>query len=164
MKKYVLFQYENLNFQFFPKVLLRFGVVAAQHQTLANLTKTLAKKSKIKISYRNNAYFFIHHRVISKHHLVVVYTKFEVKRSILEGCRPIQTENPVFETLTLDWQPTVMSLHIYNPSFIQISEILKILPPVPSYIQIFQGDFGGLLRLLIGVLHSHSYINHLKII
>ena len=39
-------------------------------------------------------------RVISKHHLVVVYTKFEVKRSILEGCRPIQTENPVFETLT----------------------------------------------------------------
>ena len=103
MKKYALFQYENLNFQFFPKVLLRFGVVAEQHQTLANLTKTSAKKSKIKISYRNNAYFFIHHRVISKHHLVVVYTKFEVKRSILEGCRPIQQispQNPVFETLT----------------------------------------------------------------
>ena len=58
MKNYALFQFENFNFQFFPKVLLRFGVVAAQHQTLANLTKTLAKKSKIKISYRIKAYFF----------------------------------------------------------------------------------------------------------
>ena len=51
--------------------------------------------------YRNNGYFIIHHRVFSKHNLAVVYTKFEVKRSILEGCMPIQTENPVFETLTV---------------------------------------------------------------
>ena len=68
--------------------------------------KTLGENWKFKFSYRNNAYFFIHHRVFSKHHLVVVYTKFEVKRSILEGCMPIQTENPVFETLTLGYTIT----------------------------------------------------------
>ena len=49
---------------------------------------------------QTSTYFFIRHGVFSKHHVAVVYTKFEVKRSILEGAMPIQTENPVLEPLT----------------------------------------------------------------
>ena len=47
----------------------------------------------------------MHHGRISKHYLVVVYTKYEVNRSILDGDMPIQTENPVFEMLTVWLMP-----------------------------------------------------------
>ena len=49
---------------------------------------------------------------------------------------------------------------IPGSSYISILKILKISPPGSSYILIFEGNFRGLLRLLIGVLHSHSFINH----
>ena len=55
---------------------------------------------KFEFSYRNNVYFLTHHGRISKHHLAVVYTKFEVKRTIIKVSVPVQTENRVFEILT----------------------------------------------------------------
>ena len=37
--------------------------------------------------------------------LELVYTKYEVKRSIIKGGRRIQPDNPVFDTLTLGVSP-----------------------------------------------------------
>ena len=85
--------------------LLRFTKVWCCAATTPNLSKTLGKKWKFKFSYRNNAYLFFHHRRISKHHLAVVYTKFEVNRTNRKRCWPIQQispHNPVFETLTTE--------------------------------------------------------------
>ena len=59
----------------------------------------------------------MHHGRISKHYLVVVYTKYEVNRSILDGDMPIQQispHNPVFEMLTKGHSAM---LHWYNRDY-----------------------------------------------
>ena len=46
----------------------------------------------------------MHHGGFSRTHLTVVQTEYEVNRSIIGGCTPIQLsppQNPVFCTLTL---------------------------------------------------------------
>ena len=46
----------------------------------------------------------MHHGGFSRTHLTVVQTEYEVNRSIIGGCSPIQLippQNPVFCTLTL---------------------------------------------------------------
>ena len=68
--------------------------------TRENLTKTLVKNENPKFSYRNNENDNFHHSRSSNKHVELVYTKYEVKRSIIKGCVPIQPDNPVFSTLT----------------------------------------------------------------
>ena len=62
--------------------------------------KTLAKNENPKFSYRNNENYQMQHSGFSNNRLELVYTKYEVKRSIIkeDGC--IQPNNPVFSTLT----------------------------------------------------------------
>ena len=42
----------------------------------------------------------MHHGGFSRTHLTVVQTEYEVNRSIIGGCTPMQAENVVFCTLT----------------------------------------------------------------
>ena len=61
------------------------------------------KNDNPKFSYRNNENYEIHHRLFSNKHVELVYTKYEVKRSIIkeDGCiQPFRAQNPVFDTLT----------------------------------------------------------------
>ena len=44
----------------------------------------------------------MHHGRFSNKRLELVYTKYEVNRSIIKGCVPIQPDNLVFSTLTTD--------------------------------------------------------------
>ena len=71
--------------------------------TRKNLNKTLVKNENPKFSYRNNENYEIHHGRFSNKHVELVYTKYEVKRSIIKegGCiQPFLAQNPVFDTLT----------------------------------------------------------------
>ena len=59
----------------------------------------------MQFSYRNNAYYLIHHGQFSKHVLELAYTEYEVHRSIIRVGAPIQLnplQNLVFLTLTTD--------------------------------------------------------------
>ena len=47
------------------------------------------------------------HSGFSNNRLELVYTKYEVKRSIIKGGRRIQPDNPVFDTLTGDMVGTM---------------------------------------------------------
>ena len=70
---------------------------------MENLNKTLVKNDNPTFSYRNNENYEIHHRRFSNKHVELVYTKYEVKRSIIKegGCiQPFRAQNPVFDTLT----------------------------------------------------------------
>ena len=91
---------------FFTEVLLRFSLVALHGSpcsaTRENLNKTLVKNDNPKFSHRNNGNYEIHHRLSSNKHVELVYTKYEVNRSIIKGCMPIQPDNLVFSTLTGD--------------------------------------------------------------
>ena len=63
------------------------------------------KNDNPKFSYRNNENYEIHHRLSSNKHVELVYTKYEVKRSIIKegGCiQPFPGQNPVFDTLARD--------------------------------------------------------------
>ena len=89
------------------RIPLRFFLVALQGSpcsaTRENLNKTLVKNDNPKFSYRNNENYEIHHRRFSNKHVELVYTKYEVKRSIIKegGCiQPFRAQNPVFDTLT----------------------------------------------------------------
>ena len=64
--------------------------------------------------YRNNGNYNFHHSRSSNKHVELVYTKYEVNRSIIKGCVPIQPDNPVFSTLTLGIgeNPTLKWSHI----------------------------------------------------
>ena len=44
----------------------------------------------------------MHHGGFSRTHLTVVQTEYEVNRTIIGGCSPMQVENLVFCTLTVD--------------------------------------------------------------
>ena len=88
---------------------LRFSLVALHglpcSATRENLNKTLVKNGNPKFSYRNNENYQIHHGLFSNKHVELVYTKYEVKRSIFkeDGCiQPFWAQNPVFDTLTGD--------------------------------------------------------------
>ena len=96
---------------FFTKVLLRFSLVALHGSpcsaTRENLNKTIVKNSNPKFSYRNNENCQTHHGLFSNKHVELVYTKYEVKRSIiLKGgwvyTTIFRAQNPVFDTLTPD--------------------------------------------------------------
>ena len=50
--------------------------------TRENLNKTLVQNDNPKFSYRNNENYEIHHGLFSNKHVELVYTKYEVKRSI----------------------------------------------------------------------------------
>ena len=69
--------------------------------TRENLNKTLVKNDNPKFSYRNNENYEIHHGRFSNKHVELVYTKYEVKRSIIKEGGCIQPFNPVFDTLTV---------------------------------------------------------------
>ena len=71
--------------------------------TRENLNKTLVKNDNPKFSYRNNENYEIHHRLFSNKHVELVYTKYEVKRSIIKEDVCKQPFNPVFDMLTVDW-------------------------------------------------------------
>ena len=58
------------------------------------------KNENPKFSYRNNENYQIHHGRSSNQRLELVYTKYEVNRSIIKGGGRIQPDNPVFDTLT----------------------------------------------------------------
>ena len=71
--------------------------------TRENLTKTLVKNENPKFSYRNNENDNLHHGGSSNKHVELVYTKYEVNRSIIKGggrIQPFRAQNPVFDTLT----------------------------------------------------------------
>ena len=53
-----------------------------------------------KFSYRNIEFHHLHHGGSFTYVLELVYTKYEVNRSIIKGCVPIQPDNLVFSTLT----------------------------------------------------------------
>ena len=59
------------------------------------------KNDNPKFSYRNNENYEIHHGRFSNKHVELVYTKYEVKRSIIKEGGCIQPFNPVFDTLTV---------------------------------------------------------------
>ena len=61
---------------------------------------SLAKNENPKFSYRNNENYQMHHSRISNKHVELVYTKYEVNRSIIKGGGRIQPDNPVFGMLT----------------------------------------------------------------
>ena len=63
------------------------------------------KNENPKFSYRNNENYEMHHGRFSNKRLELVYTKYEVNRSIIkeDGC--IQPNNLVFDTLTADPHP-----------------------------------------------------------
>ena len=66
----------------------------------------MVKNENPKFSYRNNKNYQIHHRLFSTKRLELVYTKYEVNRSIIkgDGCiQPFRAQNPVFSTLTSAW-------------------------------------------------------------
>ena len=65
--------------------------------------KTLVKKRKSHISYRNNTYYRMLHGRSTKHVLELVQTKYEPNPSIIQDVRCIQPSNPVFSTLTTDF-------------------------------------------------------------
>ena len=54
----------------------------------------------------------MHHSRFSNKHVELVYTKYEVKRSIIKGGRRIQPDNPVFDTLTVaQYLPVAQQVH-----------------------------------------------------
>ena len=73
--------------------------------TRENLTKTLVKNENPKFSYRNNENYQIHLRLFSNKRLELVYTKYEVNRSIIKGDGCIQPFNRVFDMLTGGFAP-----------------------------------------------------------
>ena len=86
-----------------------FGGATIEHAIICtgatgqNLTKTLVKNENPKFSYRNNENDNFHHSRSSNKHVELVYTKYEVNRSIIEGggcIQPCRAQNRVFDTLT----------------------------------------------------------------
>ena len=58
----------------------------------------------------------MHHGGFSRTHLTVVQTEYEVNRSIIGGCTPIQLsppQNPVFCTLTVGSHPAATLTKTY---------------------------------------------------
>ena len=84
--------------------MLRFFLVALHglpcSATRENLNKTLVKNDNPKFSYRNNENYQMHHGRFSNKHVELVYTKYEVNRSIIEEDGCIQPFNRVFDMLT----------------------------------------------------------------
>ena len=68
--------------------------------TWENLTKTLVKNENPKFSDRNNENYQMHHGRSTNTRLELVYTKYEVNRSIIKVEGRIQPRNLVFSTLT----------------------------------------------------------------
>ena len=95
----------KLLISFFPKVFLWFclGALhsAACSATRQNLNKTLGKNENRKFSYRNIEFHHLHLGWSLRQVLELVYTKYEVNRSIIKEGGRIQPDNPVFSTLTM---------------------------------------------------------------
>ena len=73
----------------------------------------------------------MHHGGFSRTHLTVVQTEYEVNRSIIGGCTPMQAENVVFCTLTrvpgpgLEMQYAIL-LICFLSSFASLGKVLVL--------------------------------------
>ena len=63
----------------------------------------------------------------SNKHLELVYTKYEVNRSIIKDGRCIQPFNPVFSTLTADQRCTYMDTGVRAPHCAHMSIMIILL-------------------------------------